>query len=547
VCGYCVAFTNPLQFLYAENTAGRKGIPSNRFTNGQNIRTIDSGSRSSFNKQTSIAKSQIYFSQVFPGDDNSSKRNPYSNESLDEKIDAYFSSSSASSYVSTSGSSSDSKKSALEEAKELRRKAKALKAEAAKAESELKEQRRSKKDLENSAADTVIDELMLLLDMNLINDMNRQGDIVTTRDNSKEPSVAEGNNTSMTVTKTEIPENIMITNFLRKQSLSLPKMINIVKRLHERELLARGEYNKSRQMQPQLQALGQNPGFVIGDVKNTSLNYNPDQVLKLVFLMNCILTSQSKLDLERAQKRDEKLLRSKSLDTSGKKKVTPVSMTTQSDSNLIIAPKLRSQVKELRRADREAFQRGIQQQIASDNFAMDPYIQRTVNSTLIGDNNAQGFNVSTFMGEIIAQPMWVPQSMLGFVIKHRDAISKEDLNLFRTEILEKCKSFYCTSWESTNVAAIYRGNIKRDVENQATWNEINEKLQSYEGANDRVKTLKNRIQLFWINDPEWMRGADERYPEPKPVLFVTGANIKPMQPNENGVKTKVLMVSYFLI
>ena len=498
----------------------------------------------------------------------------------------------------TPSSSPLSASKAILEAQELLRKAKELKAEAAKEELELKAQKQSKQTKQNSEADIVIDALLSFLDMNMTNVYETATDTnsfdkatqfqqtsqlppqsLSSQTTSQALNVEKQNNpnqnkdlssipttnppTSMATAVNSlvrnIPENKSITNFLRNKSFSLSKMQNVIQRIYEREVIARGEYNKKQQNPGQTN----NPTFMIGDVKNTNLVYNPKQAQALMLLTDLILTSQSVLDTERVVEREQKMSLSKSMDSTSNLNnnsttssassniESAVSMATTNNNEIVMAPTLRARVKELRRADRDALQRRLaaqyarqQRMMAGDRsyntMDMNVFVQNTFNTTNANVNSKGGnnFNVSKFMMEIMAQPMWVPSSMLGYVISCRDEISREDLNLFRTEIVQKCKNFYCTSWDCTNVAAIYRGNIQGNTTAEEVWANLNQLLESYDGDSK----LKERIQLFWMDDPEWRKGEDERYPKPKPVIFVTGGNVNPVQARENGLATKVVMV-----
>ena len=481
-------------------------------------------------------------------------------------------------------SESSMKNDAIREAKELIEKAKILKKEAAIAEIELQEQKKGREAINNSKADNIIDSLISLLDL----DVSKEN--VENQNKNEIQNQVPLLSLNPEIPMLNISENEAITDYLRNNSISLSQMKNIMKRIYQREQLARGNFNLNRKMQSTQTT---SSTFNIGDIKNTALTYNSKEILIFTTLIESILLSQSTLDAERLKKREQQKIESiqyseninkmtqnttihsfnnestKTTPTASNKSEIYLDFITYSDTNVVMAPTLRSLIKDLRRTDEEALKRRLALQLnalrsqenmpnlqLNDNnntvMNLTPFVQNTFQSE---GGNRVNFNMSDYMVDIISQPMWVPSSMLGYIITCRDEIAKEDLSLFREEIVQKSNLFYCTSWDSTSVAAIYRGNVRRGATDKEAWDEINQLFESFQeddaNLNDNEKRsskLKDRIQLFWIDDPEWIRGEDERYPKPKPVLFVTGANVNPLQSSEEKMPVKVTKVcSKFLL
>lgn len=358
----------------------------------------------------------------------------------------------------------------MNEAQDLLQRAKLLREEAKIAESKLRKQKEKWRSKRNAEVDFTINSLLRILS------------------NTNDSLDVEG-----------------ITDFLRKKSFSYDNMEKIIKRVYERELIARGDADLFESNNQQTSALKH---FMIREGQNITIYENHQKAYRLASLADCIIVSQDILDEESKEKQG----------------VT---------KNSLISPKLRSILKELRRSEMEAFQRRLLIQLKA----------RSDSKKVMDSETAS--NTTQFIGDIQSQPLWVPSSMLGYLLTCRQEIAKEDLSDFHTDILQKSK-FFCTSWKSTSFAAIYRGNVQVGSNILDTWHEINNQLEAYGMQDDEQEKnkirLKDRIQIFLLEDPEWRAGRDEEEKEPKPIIFVTAAGVKPTQKEKNTTMfTKMIM------
>lgn len=156
-----------------------------------------------------------------------------------------------------------------------------------------------------------------------------------------------------------------------------------------------------------------------------------------------------------------------------------------------------------------------------------------------------GGDMGKFEDDVMVFPRWVPYSMIGLIFNYKmkqkgPEIQKEDLAIFRTEILQKSDEFFCVSSDSMPYAAIFRGNVNKRYQrmnnsttpanqdyHQSVWNSINKRMDEYDNG-----SLREKIQLFWLYDPEPQTTPDEQDLDRQPVIFVVGAELKPYYHNK---------------
>lgn len=148
-------------------------------------------------------------------------------------------------------------------------------------------------------------------------------------------------------------------------------------------------------------------------------------------------------------------------------------------------------------------------------------------------------------------PMWIPSSLLPFLLTSKSKLDRDDFKTIRDEVL-KGTSFYCTSSESIPSAAIFRGNIRTPLGVVNTTMDHNQTAVVFHDIQDRLSSagLSDRVQLFFWNDPEWRPGRDPREPTPKPVILALPTTVVPKQSSEGGkaslaLKVTSRLVSYF--
>ncbi len=207
---------------------------------------------------------------------------------------------------------------------------------------------------------------------------------------------------------------------------------------------------------------------------------------------------------------------------------------------------------------------------------MENYINETFGfSSSSSSSNLSEFNMTKVMGEIIQVPLWVPSSILPFIVIHPTVLQKEDLKLLRSDVL-KHSQFRVVSSDAMKFAAVYRGTFVEerqasslaalssgvplsgaDIKNDETehnggdgsstttstststrieqlsevvFRDIQEKLER--------SGLSERIQLFLMEDPEWRPG--DREEEPLPAILAVSTNVLPEQTSESGLAKKAI-------
>jgi hypothetical protein len=158
--------------------------------------------------------------------------------------------------------------------------------------------------------------------------------------------------------------------------------------------------------------------------------------------------------------------------------------------------------------------------------------------------DTSSFNITRIMDQIAMVPMWIPSSLLPFLVVARSRVESDDIKMIRDDVLTGT-NFYCTSSDSIPGAAIFRGNIRTPLGVVNTTMERNQTAVVFEDIQNRLSVagLSDRIQLFIWNDPEWRPGRDAREPIPKPVILAFPTEVVPEQSSEGGNASLVLKVS----
>jgi hypothetical protein len=158
-------------------------------------------------------------------------------------------------------------------------------------------------------------------------------------------------------------------------------------------------------------------------------------------------------------------------------------------------------------------------------------------------------NISALLelGETI--PPWFPRSLIPLYSGKKGGLDPKDIKTIEKEVLAGTE-FFCTASESIPYAGLFRGNLRTRVglvdstmQNNQTariFNEINEKLEN--------AGLSGRVQLFFMNDPEW-RTSNKVDPVPKPVILALSRKIDPAvdsAPRQFGLAPFSSALSVFL-
>jgi len=456
-------------------------------------------------------------------------------------------------------------KAALEEAEALRSKARKLMAEATEAEATLREFTSSQKSRRDKESDAIVAQILTAV-------LGNGGS--SSSSSSSSSSFSEDGTLKLRA----------MANVLREHhaSLSIHALIRVVERIHEREKVARRRVLDSAQASQDGKASGKQ--FQIGDTSQ-SMDASQTELTQLAGLLDLLVDAASIVDDERQQEQEQPSNQEVDKEPSSQQQQQQHVLAERDYFGApgTVAATLRSRIKELRRGDDVEQQRQLgakfnSDALRSDSESVQDYVRRTIagassqksNNT---NNTAAEFNVTKFMMGVVQVPRWVPNTLLPFVVSAKKDLALEDAKLFRSDVLGGSR-FYCTSWDSMNLAAIYRGNFMPDraaafmggllsVDNNSarttnstismkpttnlnTANLTQEQLVTigFQNVRDRLAEaeggLGDRIQLFLVEDPEWRPGFDDREPEPRPVILALPASVEPEQASERDRTIKVV-------
>jgi hypothetical protein len=369
---------------------------------------------------------------------------------------------------------------ARKEAEELRRRAKELFAEARVMETALRESRSTSKMTRMSESNDMIDKLFL----------NR-------------PLTPEA-----------------VARKLREERWSVDQVIQVLERLHERQ-------TRTLNFDRATVALT-NPDFQIGDTRNAMVNATELELFDTY--MTCLIQAASILD--------DEISSQDGMDRGNKRWPGRVALS------------LKARLNELRRSEELSFRRRLAAGIndaMSTNTTMQDYMRRTLGLPTDAENvNKKDVNLTRVMERVAMVPLWVPSSLLSSMIASPALLDAKDIRTIKNNVLTK-SNFFCTSSDSSPGAAIFRGNVRPPVvDPPLAKGAQNQTAVIFADIEQRLKTegLSDRIQLFFLQDPEWMPGQTSL---PKPVILALPKSVVP----ENASPTlsvRVLKVcTHFLV
>jgi hypothetical protein len=251
-----------------------------------------------------------------------------------------------------------------------------------------------------------------------------------------------------------------------------------------------------------------------------------------------------------------------------------------------IAPMLRTRIKELLQLQEEQFKRKINIEVNKFN---DQQQSLTRHGSTIQNNNNNTLNQllseerakQKLLKEYLYLPQWVPDTLDYYIVNCDDDLSKADSWQIKSEVLLN-SLFCCTSSRTIRTAAIYRGyfllptsssspspmkkeiSMKRDERNifqknstiphsQMVFQDVQRRLLCSKGG------LNDRVQLFFIYDPEWRRRRDGSSNSnrldmdsttPKPVIVAIPKSVTPVSTTNMRSKrwnsTLLTSLSWFL-
>jgi len=385
--------------------------------------------------------------------------------------------------------------SALEKAQQLRDKAKALRLEANSAEQTLRRISQQRVETKRVEADSMID---MLLEQK-----------------------------SSTTVNNSIPTAQTLSLRIKDNGLySATKLQKVIERLHEREtaMIMGPEGYLSKSDASIVDGKESGGGFQIGD-ENNSIKYKKEKVNRISGLLDNILEAVQLID-------DEK------------------------SSNLASA--LRVRVADLRQSRDALVQRRVDSLtdavVSSTTETLDGLVQNSLNGESQGDE--QRIKEKKMVSRLIESPAWLPRQLAAFAATSPDEVSVSTWKSIRTDLL-KDSGFECSNWDSSEVAAVYRGRLSKTrnkVENEeegktitTVFAEIQDRLQNH-------TELKDEIKLFLVEDNEWRPpyetagnfgstfngwdDSDEK--EPPPVIIAMAKSVVAEQEEERDTRTKAL-------
>jgi Zn-dependent protease len=395
--------------------------------------------------------------------------------------------------------------SADEIAKQLRERAYNLRREAKSAEQSLRSAMERKKEVENIATDEWIDSLLGLT-----------SSVITTPD--EDPV----NNKAQDVKNNNIPAASTLALRIRANNLLSPsKLMRICERLHDRETAMmigpEGFLSKDNDV------VG--GGFVLGDYANNSLERKKEESEKITGLLDRILQAVQIIDEERGQPMNE------------------------------IGSKLRVRITDLRQSRDALIRRKIDNLVNNSSAIIDKKgmeLENLVRSSIDGpiidndnDKSEERKRQAKIMKRLIETPTWLPPSIAPFAATSPVEVSVAHWKMIKSDVLADSK-FICTSWDATEVAAIYRGRMMstRAIANGEENREDNLSVEDiFDDLLNRVKNhpdLSKKIQLFIVGDFEWRPPMGSRNDEPPPVIIALAKEVVPEQESERSLSTKSL-------
>eukprot|EP00554_Chaetoceros_debilis_P014325 CAMPEP_0194126092 /NCGR_PEP_ID=MMETSP0150-20130528/59808_1 /TAXON_ID=122233 /ORGANISM="Chaetoceros debilis, Strain MM31A-1" /LENGTH=726 /DNA_ID=CAMNT_0038819937 /DNA_START=241 /DNA_END=2421 /DNA_ORIENTATION=+ len=238
-----------------------------------------------------------------------------------------------------------------------------------------------------------------------------------------------------------------------------------------------------------------------------------------------------------------------------------------------VAPTLKARLKDLRRADTEEYERNLSRILNSgdagsvegnlvNGFAVETLGEQNVTIQIDGkDFTGSKFNMTRLMEDIIQVPMWVPSSILPFLVANPTEIDEEDVKKIRSEVLKESQ-FRIISSDSMRFAAVFRGTFVekkrassiatlssgevskggersavKDTESKESLSEV-----TFRDIQSRLVSsgLDSKIQLFLMEDPEWR--PSDREDEPDPTILAVSTSVVPEQAAEGGATKKFIAV-----
>lgn len=289
---------------------------------------------------------------------------------------------------------------------------------------------------------------------------------------------------------------------LKEKRWSPENLILIIERIHERQVLAMGKASATSVT-----------GFQIGDTRNSAESCT-EEYNRLDRLINLLMEAASLVDEEY------------------KRGTNPNNRWTGR-----VEISLATKLKELRRADNEAFQkrltlsanRDIIESRDSKGSIQDFTLQSlgASEAKATHSSRSRNMNVSAILELTETIPMWFPRSLIPLCNQPNMRLDPKDIKTIEKDVLPGTQ-FHCTAIDSVQFATLFRGNIRTRVglidssiqsnKIATTFDEIVEKLEK--------SGLADRVQLFMLLDPLWTPNTTNE-PVPKPIVIALSKSVDP--------------------
>ncbi|CAB9517898.1 Probable zinc metalloprotease EGY1, chloroplastic [Seminavis robusta] len=448
----------------------------------------------------------------------------------------------------------------LAEAEELRQRARKLKAEALAEEAALKDTRSNQQSARIRDGDFLMHRLF--------QDMESAAEA-----NNKNNDQANNNGTTSI---SMLEEEQKIANILREERWSPDQVLLVLERLVEQQI----QHQDSRPILTPSQSavISNNPNFQIGDTRNAAIVANETKWQVLEGWIACLINAAAMLDDEFNDKNsnNNKDNSNKSQQSSSSGEKEERAKTTQAYNSRWtgrVATTLRSRRKELMRAQEEELKRRIAANVnavfratskslseaaaaARSPTGATPVpddIQEYTRQTLglpppsSGGGGGPSLNTTAVMESVQPVPLWVPSSLLPYLVQSKATLVKEDVTTIKERVLIGSR-FFCTSSDAIPSAAVFRGNIRTPVglvdsdasDGTSSSNVVsNHTAVVFQEVQQRLETegLAGRVQLFMMEDSEWRPGKDARVSKPNPVILAISKRVEPVESAMEKVTT----------
>lgn len=425
----------------------------------------------------------------------------------------------------------------LAEAEALRERARKLKQEAMIEEAQMKESRTSQRSQRTRESDRMIDRLF------------------------RNTGLIPVNSTLATAVEEQIAD------ILRSERWSPEQVLMVLERMQERQIRVQ---DQPPILTPSQAAVNRPSDFQIGDTRNNAALANETEWNIIDGWIASLINAATFLDDEY---NDKMIGGTKTVKDQQQQSASEDSKSSQLYNSRWrgrVAAALKTRRKEMIRAQEDELRRKIAanvhavvraSQARSDNAAVtttgrvpddiQEFTRQTLGIPPSNDNETKpgkGLNVTRVLEGVQAVPMWLPSSLLPFLVKSRATLRKEDVDIIKDRVLLGSR-FFCTSSDAIPSAAIFRGNIRTPVglvdAAAATSSEgerSNHTAVVLEEIQQRLEAqgIAERVQLFMMEDPEWRPGKDSRAPKPLPVLLAISSKVEPTESTMEKATTSKL-------